>query len=74
MLREKMLEYMDAGVKLGWLINPQEQQVEIYRQGMDVEVRSLPTKLSGESLLPGFELSLSRYFTVSSVIVSNFLG
>lgn len=61
MLPEKMLEYMDAGVKLGWLINPQEQQVEIYRQGMDIEVRSLPTKLSGESLLPGFELSLSQY-------------
>ncbi|MEO0933767.1 MAG: Uma2 family endonuclease [Cyanobacteria bacterium J06641_2] len=61
MLREKMLEYMDAGVKLGWLINPQEQQVEIYRQGVDVEVRSLPTKLSGGSFLPGFELSLSRY-------------
>ncbi|MEO1763527.1 MAG: Uma2 family endonuclease, partial [Cyanobacteria bacterium J06629_18] len=40
---------------------PQEQQVEIYRQGFDVEVRSLPTKLSGGSFLPGFELSLSRY-------------
>ncbi|MEO1431261.1 MAG: Uma2 family endonuclease [Cyanobacteria bacterium J06632_19] len=61
MLREKMLEYMDAGVKLGWLINPQEQQVEVYRQGVDVEVKSLPTELFGGNLLPGFELSLSRY-------------
>ena len=61
MLPEKMLEYMDAGVELAWLINPQEQQVEVYRQGVDVEVRSLPTELSGRSLLPGFELSLSRY-------------
>ncbi|MEO1560394.1 MAG: Uma2 family endonuclease, partial [Cyanobacteria bacterium J06632_19] len=62
MLREKMLEYMDAGVKLAWLINPQEQQVEVYRQGIDMEVKSLPTELSGESLLLGFQLSLSRYF------------
>ncbi len=61
MLREKMLEYMDAGVELAWLINPQEQQVEVYRQGVDVEVRNLPTELSSESLLPGFKLSLSRY-------------
>jgi Uma2 family endonuclease len=61
MLRSKMREYLDAGVQLGWLINPQQQQVEIYRPGVDVEVRNLPTELSGESLLPGFILSLSSY-------------
>ncbi|GAA6620804.1 Uma2 family endonuclease [Scytonema sp. NUACC26] len=61
MLRDKMREYMDAGVQLGWLINPQQQQVEIYRQGQDVEVRNLPTQLSGENVLPGFSLSLSPY-------------
>ena len=60
-LREKMLEYMDAGVKLAWLINPQEQQVEIYRQGMYVEIKNLPTELRSDNLLPGFKLSLSRY-------------
>ncbi|NJL10366.1 MAG: Uma2 family endonuclease [Calothrix sp. SM1_7_51] len=60
-LRDKMREYMDAGVQLGWLINPQQQQVEIYRQGQDVEVLFLPTQLSGENLLPGFSLSLSPY-------------
>lgn len=60
-LGSKMREYMDAGVQLGWLINPQQQQVEIYRQGEYVEVRNLPTELSGENILPGFSLSLSRY-------------
>ncbi len=58
-LRAKMQEYMDAGVQLAWLINPQQQQVEIYRQGKDVEVRNLPTELSGENVLPGFILNLS---------------
>ncbi|MCL1466270.1 Uma2 family endonuclease [Argonema galeatum] len=61
MLRQKMQQYMDAGVQLGWLINPQQQQVQIYRQGQDVEVRNLPTELSGENVLPGFNLSLSLY-------------
>ncbi len=61
MLRDKMQEYMDAGVKLAWLINPQQQQVEIYRQGQDIEVQNLPTELSGGNLLPGFSLSLSPY-------------
>lgn len=61
LLRDKMREYIDAGVQLGWLINPQQQQVEIYRPGVDMEVRNLPTKLSGENLLPGFSLSLLSY-------------
>lgn len=61
MLQEKMLEYLDAGVRLGWLINPQEQQVEIYRQGKELEVRNLPAELSGEDVLSGFILNLSRY-------------
>jgi len=61
LLRDKMQEYMDAGVQLAWLINPQQQQVEIYRRGQPVEMRNLPTELSGETLLPGFNLSLSTY-------------
>ncbi|MBE9143557.1 Uma2 family endonuclease [Planktothrix mougeotii] len=60
-LRQKMLEYLDAKVKLGWLINPQQQQVEIYRINKTVELRNLPTELSGENILPGFGLNLSVY-------------
>ncbi len=61
MLRSKMQEYIDAGVQLAWLINPQHQQVEIYCQKQDTEVRNLPTQLSGEDVLPEFSLSLSCY-------------
>ena len=56
-----MQEYINAGVKLGWLINPQQQQVEIYRPTTEVEIRNLPTQLSGENILPGFNLNLSLY-------------
>jgi Uma2 family endonuclease len=58
-LQEKMLEYRDNGVRLGWLINPQQQQVEIYRSGQEVEVLTSPHTLSGEDVLPGFTLDLS---------------
>lgn len=58
-LQEKMQEYLSCGLKLGWLVNPQGQQVEIYRIGQAVEVKSIPVVLSGEEVLPGFELSLS---------------
>jgi Uma2 family endonuclease len=60
-LQEKMQEYMDSGVKLGWLFDPQDRQVEIYRQGQAKEVRSLPTLLSGETVLPEFTLQADRF-------------
>ena len=59
-LQAKMGEYIDNGAKLGWLIDPQNRRVEIYRPGRDVEVLENPTNLSGEDVLPGFILNLRR--------------
>lgn len=59
-LQEKMQEYLNNGVRLGWLINPQDQQVEIYRPGQHVEVLQSPTSLSGEEVLPEFTLDLGQ--------------
>jgi Uma2 family endonuclease len=56
--QEKMKEYRDNGARLGWLINRKSRQVEIYRQGQDVEVVENPVTLSGEDVLPGFALYL----------------
>jgi Uma2 family endonuclease len=60
-LQDKMEEYLDSGVKLGWLFNPKDQEVEIYRQGEAKEVRSLPTELSGELVLLGFSLQVDCF-------------
>jgi Uma2 family endonuclease len=57
-LQDKMQEYIDSGTRLGWLINPQERQVEIYRQGREKEVLDNPINLSGEDVLSGFVLNL----------------
>ena len=59
-VQAKMREYIDNGAKLGWLIDPQNRRVEIYRPGRDVEVLENPTNLSGEDVLPGFILNLRR--------------
>ncbi len=61
-LREKMEEYRAAGVRLGWLIDPLKQQVEIYRPGRDVEVLQSPTLLGGEDVLLGFTIDLGSIF------------
>jgi Uma2 family endonuclease len=58
-LQAKMREYRDNGVRLGWLINPQDKQVEIYRLGGEIEILNAPQTLSGEDVLPGFILDLS---------------
>jgi Uma2 family endonuclease len=59
-LRQKMAEYKHNGVRLGWLIDPHNQQVEIYRLDREVEVLRSPTNLSGEDVLPGFILDLAQ--------------
>ncbi|MGA1623431.1 MAG: Uma2 family endonuclease [Synechocystis sp.] len=57
-VQAKMREYQAAGVTLGWLINPGDRQVEIYRYDGSVEVLTAPTTLSGETVLPDFSLSV----------------
>jgi Uma2 family endonuclease len=59
-LQQKMQEYIDNGVRLGWLLNRQDCQVEIYRPGKPVEVLQAPTTISGEEVLPGFVLDLKN--------------
>lgn len=57
--QEKMVEYLDNGIRLGWLINRKGRFVEIYRPDQPVEKLENPTQLSGETVLPGFNLKLS---------------
>lgn len=55
-LQEKMQEYMDNGARLGWLLDPIDTRVYIYRPGQPVEMLENPDTLSGDLVLPGFVL------------------
>ncbi len=59
-LQNKMHEYIENGVRLGWLIDPYERRVHIYRADESVEVLENPQKVSGEDVLSGFELDLTE--------------
>ncbi|MCC5899960.1 MAG: Uma2 family endonuclease [Phormidium sp. BM_Day4_Bin.17] len=59
----KMQEYLANGTRLGWLIDPKRQVVEIYRTSAEPEALSRPANLSGEDVLPGFVLKLDRIWT-----------
>ncbi|MGB3192981.1 MAG: Uma2 family endonuclease [Limnoraphis sp.] len=65
-LREKMQEYIENGVRLGWLINRQDHQVEIYHPEKAAEVLNAPETLSSEDILPGFVLNLKAILSSSS--------
>lgn len=60
LLQAKMREYRENGARLAWLINRRDRTVEIYRQNREVEVLNYPDTLSGEDILPGFILDLTR--------------
>lgn len=58
-LQEKMQEFVANGARLGWLIDPRERQVSVYRPASPVRVLRQPETVSGEPLLPGFSLEMS---------------
>lgn len=62
-LRRKMREYIEAGVRLGWLIDPDARVVEIYRPDAEVEVLKKPTSVSGDPELAGFQLPMDQIWS-----------
>ncbi|NEQ81121.1 MAG: Uma2 family endonuclease [Moorea sp. SIO2I5] len=59
-LQNKMTEYIDNGAKLGWLIDRKHRRVYVYRPGVETEQLDNPATVSGEPVLPGFVLKLSK--------------
>lgn len=63
-LQWKMQEYIENGSSLGWLMEIETQQVKIYRKARKVETLQFPKTLSGESVMPGFELNVQKVFSL----------
>ena len=60
-LKEKMEEYLnEPGIQLGWLIDRKQRKVYIYRPGLPEECLDNPVNVSGELVLPGFILNMSK--------------
>ena len=64
-LQEKMIEYLQNGAQLGWLIDPLLQHVHVYKPGQEPEVHAAPDSLSGGDVLPGFVLDLRAIWVES---------
>jgi Uma2 family endonuclease len=59
-LQDKMQQYMNNGVKLGWLLDRKQRRVYVYRPGVPVEQLDNPETVSGDPELPGFVLNLEE--------------
>lgn len=58
----KMDEYLENGVRLGWLLDRKNKRIYVYRPGRSVEELTNPATISGDPELPGFVLNLARIF------------
>ncbi len=61
-LDEKISEYLGAGVKLVWVINPRAETVSIYRQDGSAARLNANGELSGEDVIPGFKCKVAELF------------
>lgn len=59
-LQKKMKEYIENGVRLGWLIDPYKKRVHVYRADKTIEVLDNPQTIFGEDVLKDFELDLTE--------------
>lgn len=55
----KMMEYQANGVRLGWLIFPEQRQVWVYPERGPGQRLDHPHRLSHEEMLPGLRLDVS---------------
>ncbi len=58
--KTKMREYIENGARLGWLIDPKDKQVYVYRPNSEAEILDNPKTVSGEDVLQDFELDLTE--------------
>lgn len=59
---EKVLEYFEVGVRLVWVVYPEQRHVCVYESPTKVRVLTSDDTLDGGVVLPGFQLRLDRLF------------
>jgi Uma2 family endonuclease len=58
--QKKMMVYQQVGVRMGLLIDPKKNRVEIYRPGQEIEILEAPVSIDCNEVMPGFILDMSR--------------
>ena len=61
-LSAKAHEYLDAGARLGWVVDPPAHTVRVHEPGRTPRVLGMDAALDGSEVLPGFTLPLAELF------------
>jgi Uma2 family endonuclease len=61
-VQEKVLEYLAAGSRLVWIVDPARRTVTVYKSARDIRILGAGEALTGEEVLPGFRLPLAALF------------
>jgi Uma2 family endonuclease len=59
-LRKKMLEWIENGAQLAWLIQPESKTITVYRPGATPEQTTGVERIAGEGPVAGFSLDLGK--------------
>ena len=61
-VQEKLAEYFALGVQLVWVVDPRLEQIHVYRALEMVRLLHKADTLTGEDVLPGFQVTLTEIF------------
>jgi Uma2 family endonuclease len=61
-LRDKVDEWLQAGVQVVWVVDPQRRTVEVFQANAPIRVLREGDTLTGDPVLPDFQLPLSELF------------
>ena len=63
-VRAKLADWLTAGVRLVWVVDPNRESVRVHRPGGSEAALDIDGSLDGEDVLPGFMLPLKTIFRV----------
>jgi Uma2 family endonuclease len=58
----KVQNWLDAGCRVVWLVDPRRQTVHVHQSGSEIQVFGLSDTLADGPLLPGFSLAVAEIF------------
>lgn len=61
-VQKKLAEYFAIGVVMVWVVDPQLEQIHVYRSPAQMKLLRKDDMLTGDDVLPGFEVALSEIF------------
>ena len=66
-IQEKLREYFARGVRMVWVVQPEDRTVTVYRTADEGHLLHESATLTGEDVLPGFSCPVARLFSTRAL-------